>query len=75
MGKPELRDDFRRSLRDLDAIRINPVTIPEEYGIKYLPNLLDTYYNKVREEKNAALKEEWRLNNLKECLEKGLLTF
>lgn len=43
-------EDFRRSLRDLDGLGINPVTIPEEWGIKYMPNLLNAYYNKLDKE-------------------------
>ena len=31
--------DFRRSLRELDNLGINPVTIPKEWNIKYVPNL------------------------------------
>lgn len=43
-------DDFRRSLRELADLGINPVTIPEEWGITYIPNLLDAYYDKISEE-------------------------
>lgn len=43
-------EDFRRSLRDLADLGINPVTIPEEWGITYMPNLLDAYYDKISEE-------------------------
>lgn len=48
-------DDFRRSLRDLADLGINPVTIPEEWGIKYIPNLLDAYYDEIAKEQA----EEW----------------
>lgn len=40
-------DEFKRSLTDLDAISVNPVTIPRDWGIAYIPNLLDAYYNKL----------------------------
>lgn len=43
-------EDFRRSLRDLADLGINPVTIPEEWGITYIPNLLDVYYDKIAKE-------------------------
>lgn len=43
-------EEFRRSLRDLANLGINPVTIPEEWSIKYIPNLLDAYYNKLDKE-------------------------
>lgn len=49
IGGKEL-DEFRRSLRDLAILGINPVTIPEEWGIRYIPNLLDAYYNKLEKE-------------------------
>lgn len=35
--------DLKRSMIDLGEIGINPVTIPRERGIKFLPNLLNTY--------------------------------
>lgn len=40
-------DDFNRSLRDLDSIFLNPVTIPRRWGIKYIPNLLNAFYNYI----------------------------
>jgi hypothetical protein len=42
--------DFIRSLRDLDEIGINPVTIPKEWGIKYIRNLMEAYHDKLNEE-------------------------
>ena len=36
-------DDFNRSLRELSEIGINPVTIPREWGIKHIPNLMRVY--------------------------------
>ncbi|MCL2187777.1 MAG: hypothetical protein FWC16_01950 [Defluviitaleaceae bacterium] len=41
--------DFKRSLKDLDALLINPVTIPRSWGIPYIPNLLRAYYDSVYE--------------------------
>jgi len=40
--------DFNRAIREIGAIGINPVTIPKSFGIRRIPNLLDTYY-KMRE--------------------------
>ena len=39
---PDL-DDFKKSLKDLDSLLINPVTIPRRWGIKHIPNLLRVY--------------------------------
>jgi len=33
-------DEFRRSLRDLADLNINPVTIPNEWHIEFIPNLM-----------------------------------
>lgn len=35
--------NFRRSLRELKALKINPVIIPKDWGIAFIPNLLDKY--------------------------------
>lgn len=43
-------DDFKRSLKDLDEILVNPVTIPRGWGIKHVPNLLRVYYDSIYEE-------------------------
>ena len=49
IAKSKLRSDdlkdFKRSLNDLDAILVNPVTIPRDWGIDYIPNLLQAYYD------------------------------
>lgn len=42
--------EFKRSLKDLDAILVNPVTIPREWKIDYIPNPLRAYYNHITEE-------------------------
>lgn len=42
--------DFKRSLDDLDVILVNPVTVPREWKIEHIPNLLRAYYNSVTEE-------------------------
>jgi len=47
MGKDLL--DYKQQINDLDIIGINPVTIPREWGIEHIPNLLNTYYDKCKE--------------------------
>lgn len=49
-------DAFKRTLNDLSSLRINPVTIPREWGIKHIPNLLYAYADKVSEE---CTKKQW----------------
>lgn len=50
---------FKRTLKDLSVLGINPVTIPKEWGIGRIWNLLDTYYSKkideIREMGNKPL--------------------
>lgn len=41
---------FRRSLRELAELGINPVTIPDEWGIEKIPNLLANYKKLCQEE-------------------------
>jgi len=48
-------EDFRRSLRELELLGINPVTIPEELGIRTIPNLLNNFYE-LQDKKNF---EKW----------------
>ena len=42
--------EFKRSLKDLDAIYVNPVTIPRKWGITHIPNLLRAYYDSEYED-------------------------
>lgn len=55
---------FKKTLKELSALNINPVTIPKEKGIKHIPNLLNAYYDKVQEEKNKKEMEKFH----QECL-------
>ena len=58
-------DGFRKSLRDLSMIGINPVTIPREWNIEFIPNLLKAYYNEL-----AVIHEkEFLEQNKREILE------
>ena len=61
-------DAFKRTLGDLASLGINPVTIPREWGIKHIPNLLYAYFDKVSEEKFKKEMEEFRAECLKEYL-------
>lgn len=48
-------DTFNRTLKELSNLCINPVTIPQEWGVDRIWNLLDTYYSKIALE-NIGLK-------------------
>ena len=50
---------FRRTLSDLAEINVNPVTIPKNWGISRIPNLLDAYDRKVDDEQLKRKMEEW----------------
>ena len=54
-------DDFNRSLRELAEIRVNPVTIPKDWGVKRIPNLLMAYSDKLSDEQFKRQQEERRL--------------
>jgi hypothetical protein len=73
--KPEAREDFRRSLRDLAKLRINPVVIPDRYGIDHIPNLLDAYCRKVAEERQAKFETEAELQMLEGFMGKRTIDF
>jgi hypothetical protein len=49
-GKDFEIDMLRIAIRDLSDLGINPVTIPKEYGIRHIPNLLKAYYDKIAQE-------------------------
>ena len=40
-------DTFNRTLKELSNLCINPVTIPKEWGVDRIWNLLETYYSKL----------------------------
>ncbi|MCL2500737.1 MAG: hypothetical protein FWE90_10465 [Defluviitaleaceae bacterium] len=56
-------DEFKRSLNDLEAIYINPVTIPQRWGITYIPNPLHAYYNTIYKERFLFF-NEWQFDEL-----------
>ena len=41
---------FKQTLKELADLNINPVTIPREWNIKYIPNFLKAYFNGVSQE-------------------------
>jgi len=57
---------FRRTLRDLDDININPVTIPREWNIQRIPNLLNAYDRRIEDELYKKQQEEISLQILKD---------
>ena len=40
---------FKQTLKELSELNINPVTIPREWNIKHMPNLLKSYFDKLME--------------------------
>lgn len=72
----EKLEEFRRSLRDLAGIRINPVTIPKAWGIEYIPNLLDNYYFLRAEEQRKIQEkeqdEQMLRDYIKDCKKRGV---
>lgn len=64
---PEL-DDFRRSLKDLNKILVNPVTIPRRWNIGYIPNLLRTYDGSIYEEELISEQEYIAMQHIAACV-------
>ncbi len=62
---------LRRTLRDLSEINVNPVTIPREWNITRIPNLLDAYDRRVEEELYKRQQEEMSHQILKDYLKNG----
>ena len=58
-------DAFKRTLKDLDDLRINPVTIPRRWGIGRIWNLLEMYYEKESKERMHKQFVEKILNDKK----------
>lgn len=74
LQKKEL-ETFRRSLRELAKLKINPVTIPDEWGIRHIPNLLDNYYliraEERERESEKQLNENMLRDYIRDCRKKG----
>ena len=41
---------FKKTLKELADLNINPVTIPREWNIKHIPNFLRAYFNELMED-------------------------
>jgi hypothetical protein len=54
-------DEFKRGMRVLEAISINPVTIPREWGIKHIPNLFNAYFDMLMFEKFDDISKNLKL--------------
>lgn len=69
-------EEFRRSLRDLAKYRINPVTIPREWGIEHIPNLLDNYFSlrvkEMEKKRNEQFNREILEDYIKDCRRQGI---
>lgn len=46
----EMLSAFIRTLKELENLNINPVTIPREWNIKHIPNFLRAYFTEVMKE-------------------------
>lgn len=57
---------FKRTISDLACLNINPVTIPREWGIRHIPNLLRTYFDKAQEERAMAEMKDFSAGIFKE---------
>lgn len=44
-------ETFKRTLKELSGLGINPVTIPKGWGCKHIPNLMHAYQYKLTQEK------------------------
>lgn len=53
---PDL-DDFKRSIKDLNGIGVNPVTIPRRWKIAHIPNLVRAYDDSIYEEELVPKQE------------------
>ena len=63
--------EFKKSLSDLDEILVNPVTIPRDWGIEHIPNLLRAYYDNIFEEQFIFYNESVANRHLNEYLSGG----
>lgn len=57
---------FKRTISDLACLNINPVTIPREWGIRHIPNLLRTYFDQAQEERAITEMKEFSAEIFKE---------
>jgi hypothetical protein len=55
--------NFNRSIKGLENLGINPVTIPREWNIEHIPNLFNAYRNKLDLERSEEL-HQWSTREL-----------
>ena len=63
--------DFNRSLKDLDSILVNPVTIPRRWNIRHIPNLLRAYDDSIYVEELIPEQEYIARQHIVELLSKN----
>lgn len=59
-------ENFRKNLKDLSCMGINPVTIPKGWGMKRIPNILYAYFDKKDEENMNKIEVDEK--TVKKCL-------
>jgi hypothetical protein len=59
---------YKQSLKGLDLLRINPVTIPREWGYDRIPNLLNAYYDKCSQSQVEVRRLKARLENVEDYI-------
>lgn len=65
-------EHFRKNIKDLSCMGINPVTIPKGWGMKRIPNILYVYFDKKNEENISKVEIDEKL--VKECLKEMITT-
>jgi len=78
---PKELEALKRALKHLHSFGINPVTIPKdwviekwrvnEFGIRYIPTLLNAYYETLAEERNKQREQQFRDEQLRKYLSKS----
>lgn len=68
-------ETFKQTSKELSRLGINPVTIPKEWGVKHIPNLLYTYYDLAAEERQAKFESEARFEMLDGFMSKQTIEF
>lgn len=63
--------DFKCSLKDLDSILVNPVTIPRRWNIRHIPNLLRAYDDSIYVEELIPEQEYIARQHIVELLSKN----
>ena len=64
---PDL-DDFKQSIKDLNSIGVNPVTIPKRWNIDHIPNSFRTFEGSIYEEELISKKENAAMQHIQQIL-------